>query len=87
MPIPSSDVVSILLTHGAKVNDRGGTHCRGVTPLHDAAVNGHLGVVQLLYNHGASLSIKDDDVSDFQYLLVSFTSSFCSVVSSALCRV
>lgn len=48
---------------GSNVNDQSGEHCCGVTPLHDAAENGHVNVVKLLLSHGASINLKDDKVS------------------------
>ena len=48
---------------GSNVNDQSGEHCCGVTPLHDAAENGHVHVVKLLLSHGASINLKDDKVS------------------------
>ena len=48
---------------GSDVNDQSGQHCYGVSPLHDAAENGHLEVVKLLLSHGASINLKDIKVS------------------------
>ena len=31
----------------------------GSSPLHDAAGQGHLGIVRILIDHGASLSLQD----------------------------
>lgn len=59
-----TDVVEVLLEHGAIVNDPGGDHCDGITPLHDAAVNGQVKVVQLLLDHGADTSIVDKKVGN-----------------------
>ena len=47
---------------GSNVNDQSGQHCCGVTPLHDAAENGHLDVVKLLLSYGASTNLKDSKV-------------------------
>ena len=57
------EVVKVLLEHGAAVNDPGGIHCDGITPLHDAAVNGQAEVVQVLLEYGADVSIVDKKVS------------------------
>ena len=59
----SSEVAKLLLMAGSNVNDQSGEHCCGVTPLHDAAENGHLDVVKLLLSYGASVNLKDDKVS------------------------
>ena len=56
-------MVEVLLKHGAAVNDPGGIHCEGITPLHDAAVNGQVEVVQMLLDYGADVSIADKKVS------------------------
>lgn len=48
---------------GSNANDQSGEHCSGVTPLHDAAANGHIEVVKLLLAHGASINLKDNNVS------------------------
>ena len=45
------DIVALLLTKGADVND--GANQYGVTPLHLAAEENHLAVVELLLKHGA----------------------------------
>ena len=47
---------------GSNVNDQSGQHCCGVTPLHDAAENGHLDVVKLLLSYGAYVNLKDSKV-------------------------
>ena len=60
-----TDVVRCLVDNGALVNDPGGSHCQGVTPLIDAATNGHLDVVQLLVQKGAGVSVKDTHVCTF----------------------
>ncbi|XP_064599134.1 tonsoku-like protein [Liolophura sinensis] len=57
------EIVEYLLTHGAWINDRGGEHCGGVTPLLDAANCGNLDVMTILIDHGANLHAKDDDGS------------------------
>jgi len=55
-------VAKVLLMAGSNVNDQSGQHCCGVTPLHDAAENGHLDVVKLLLSYGASINLKDSKV-------------------------
>ncbi|XP_060084011.1 tonsoku-like protein [Ylistrum balloti] len=56
-----SEIVSYLLEHGAAVNDRGGQHCGGVTPLIDAANCGNLEVMRVLIAHKANMLAKDDE--------------------------
>ncbi|OWF54535.1 tonsoku-like protein [Mizuhopecten yessoensis] len=56
-----SEIVSYLLEHGAAVNDRGGQHCGGVTPLIDAANCGNLDVMRVLIDHKANELAKDDE--------------------------
>lgn len=56
-------IVEMLLMAGSNANDQSGEHCSGVTPLHDAAANGHIEVVKLLRAHGASTKLKDNNVS------------------------
>jgi ankyrin repeat protein len=53
--------VRVLLTHGARVNERGG---RGVTALIMAAGYGYDGIVKMLLDAGASVSTKADDGAD-----------------------
>ncbi len=43
------------------MNDPGGPHCRGMTPLHDAVQNGHIDVVKLLVSRGASVNRRNKD--------------------------
>lgn len=59
----TSAIVEMLLMGGSNVNDQSGEHCSGITPLHDAAANGHIEVVKLLLAHGASITLKDNNVS------------------------
>lgn len=58
-----SEIVELLLKAGSDVNDQSGEHCYGVSPLHDAAENGHLDVVKVLLKYGASLNLTDSRVS------------------------
>ena len=55
-------MVRCLLDNGAAVNDGGGAHCGGQTPLIDAATNGHLDVVKLLVERGAEIRARDAQV-------------------------
>lgn len=59
-----AEAIGWLLDHGAEVNLQatfgGATHGQGVTALHMAAQNGHLGAVKLLVERGADLGIRDD---------------------------
>lgn len=57
-----ADIVEYLISHGAAVNDRGDTKCKGVTPLIDAAICGHVDMMMLLINKGANIIMKDDEV-------------------------
>ena len=42
-----------------------------VTPLHQAACNGHTDTVQCLINQGADINIKDnDEVSELTVMLI-----------------
>lgn len=52
------------------MNDRGGKHCEGVTPLHDAASCGHIDVMETLLRNGANpLSQTDAGESVYECLL------------------
>lgn len=57
-----SDIVSVLLEHGANINDPGGPLCDKVTPLHDALACGNLNVARLLVEKGASVTLKNSRV-------------------------
>ena len=57
------EIVEHLIDKGAKINDRGGDSCEGITPLHDAANNGKIDVVRLLVRRGANVHAKDVHVS------------------------
>jgi NF-kappa-B inhibitor-like protein 2 len=52
------DIVDLLLSHGANIDDKGGIDCDGVTPLHDAASNGCMDVMELLLTRGADITAK-----------------------------
>ena len=56
------DIVECLVDAGAAINDQGGTHCNGISPLMDAACNGHLDIVTVLVDKGAQLDLKDINV-------------------------
>ncbi len=52
----------LLKVPGIQINHPGGSpDCEQTTPLHDAAANGHLAIVQLLVKKGASLTLKTTD--------------------------
>ena len=57
-----TDIVAYLLDHGARMNDRGGDGCGGITPLHDACNCGNVDVTRLLIGRGANIHAKDDEV-------------------------
>jgi len=69
-------VVEVLLDHGGFINDPGGDHCDGITPLHDAAVNGQAEVVQLLLERGVDVTIVDKKV-----ILVCVSEEACHISS------
>ena len=50
-------VISLLLENGAEANVRGGQYG---TPLHAAAVNGHVEAAELLPRHGADVNLKTE---------------------------
>lgn len=52
----------ILVEHGANINDPGGVHCDQTTPLMDAAINGHVNIVQYLISKGADLITRNEKV-------------------------
>ena len=53
-----SEIVRILLGHGADVNLKAAA-MENYTPLHKASSGGHLNVVQLLIEHGADVHARD----------------------------
>ncbi|XP_058668437.1 tonsoku-like protein [Ammospiza caudacuta] len=53
------EIVRLLLSHGAALDDPGGPGCEGVTPLHDALASGRFAVAQLLIGSGARLSARN----------------------------
>lgn len=58
------EMTLLLLDNGARVDDPGGVNCGGVTPLMDAATNGHEDVIKLLVGRGADLALQDTHVSE-----------------------
>lgn len=58
----ASELAICLLDGGSAINDAGGVHCDGVSPLMDAAINGHMDIVQLLVERGANIHQKDAKV-------------------------
>ena len=71
--------MSYLLEHGARINDRGGEGCGGITPLHDACNCGNVDVIRLLVERGANVHAKDNEVRDMSLL-----SQTCLVVIGLL---
>ena len=59
------------------MNDGGGAHCGGQTPLIDAATNGHFDVVRLLVKRGAELRTRDTQVSGQRKLCANGTIKNC----------
>ena len=57
-----SDIVEVLLDHGASIDDCGGEGCGGITPLMDAGSSGSLSVMEVLLQRGADLCAKDEEV-------------------------
>ena len=57
--------MKLLLEYGSNVDDPGGAHCGGITPLHDASQNGHVEVVRLLLQYNADVNIKCREVETF----------------------
>ena len=53
MPIERTEIVKLLLDHGADVN---ATQADDFTPLHEAAQNGMLDVTQWLLDRGAQIN-------------------------------
>ena len=53
--------MKLLLDNGADINDPGGPHCRGMTPLHDAVENAHVDVVKFLVSRGACVTQRNKD--------------------------
>jgi hypothetical protein len=51
-------VAKLLLEHGADPNAQ---DKHGNTPLHDAAFEGHVGIIKLLLDHGADPTAKNKD--------------------------
>ena len=63
-------MVEVLLESNANIDDPGGRDCNGITPLIDAANNGHVSVVKLLIERGADVLIKDQRVSEWEARIV-----------------
>jgi len=54
-----------LLKHGANINDTGGQYCDNITPINDAAINGHFEAVEIMLDAGANPNIASSQVFIF----------------------
>eukprot|EP00002_Diphylleia_rotans_P001027 TRINITY_DN10558_c0_g1_i8.p1 TRINITY_DN10558_c0_g1~~TRINITY_DN10558_c0_g1_i8.p1 ORF type:complete len:1079 (-),score=191.37 TRINITY_DN10558_c0_g1_i8:115-3351(-) len=52
-----SDIVAVLIQHGADLNARGN---QGMTPLHYACQQQHTHIIDILLSNGAKVNIRDD---------------------------
>ena len=75
-------MAKLLIEHGANVNDAGGQHCGGITPLHDASQNGHIEIVKLLVENGAAVDTKSKDVSSVKVAIVLNHAIICYFVTT-----
>src|SRR5262249_25007727 len=53
-----TDIVQILLEHGARIDPKDGDNGNATTPLMEAARNGHVTIVNILLAHGANPKIE-----------------------------
>ena len=67
----------LLIENGAHIDDPGGMGCDGVTPLIDAATNGHMDLVKLLVESKADVMTTDKQVGvDWYHGFILFTNHF-----------
>ena len=59
------EAAKILIDAGANIDDRGGPNCDGIPPLLDAASCGHLEVIVMLLDNGASPFARNNKVLMF----------------------
>jgi ankyrin repeat protein len=57
------EVVEALLVSGANINDAGGKFCDKITPMHDAASNGHIDVMSVILKRNPNVLAKNAHVS------------------------
>ena len=83
--------MSYLLEHGARINDRGGDGCGGITPLHDACNCGNVDVIRLLVERGANVHAKDNEVGNVSQVFTpvrNMLSCYTNLISmSSLCSI
>ena len=63
------------------MNDCGGIHCGGISPLMDAASSGHIDIVQLLVLRGADIFHKDIKVHAIShYMFVCYVCRYVNLL-------
>ncbi len=74
------EIGRILIESGAQVDDPGDAGCEGVTPLIDAATNGHVSVLSLLVKDGADTRITNSKVIDWVNKCSLFASGYLFIL-------